>query len=108
MVARGVVAYSLRRIQNREQVFVFSQKMLISLALFPFHQRQAALRRRFQYFYLLNCVVGLGVRSLSSGSRLEHLDQPLNRGLYLLGDRDEVNIVNGVVEEQWRIVKRRH
>src|SRR5262245_31750624 len=108
MVACGVVAYSLRRIQNGEQVFVIPQKMLISLALFPLHQRQAALRRRFQYFYPLNCSVGLGVRNLSRGSRLEYLDQPLKGGLYLLRHRDEVNVVNGVVEENWRIIKRRH
>src|SRR5215510_5274057 len=99
MVARGVVAYSLRRIQNREQGFVFSQKMLISLALFPFHQRQAALRRRFQYFYPLNCVVGLGVRRLPRGSSLDHLGQSVKDGFSLLRDRNEVSEVNGVAEE---------
>src|SRR5882672_2507491 len=109
MSACGINAQSFYRIQNRKQGFVFSQKVLISLALFSFNQRQAAFRRRFQYFYSLNCTVGLGFRNLSRASSLkEQFGHPFNYGFNLLSDGDKITQVNDVAEEQWRILKRRH
>src|SRR5215475_10469457 len=102
MSACTIDAYSFYRIQNREQGFVYAQKILISLALFSFNQSHAALRRRFQYFYSLNRTVDLGCRDLSRDSSLnDHLDHALNDRFGLLRDRDYVNGVNEVTEEQW-------
>src|SRR5215475_4232952 len=108
MSARAIYAYGFYRIQNREQGFVFSQKILISLALFSFNQSHAALRRRFQYFYSLNRTVDLGRRDLSCATSLNDRLDALKNRLALLRDGDNVNVVNGVAEEQWRLIKRRH